>query len=66
MLMSQYESRTGKEEMIANEWKERRGPEKDARIKTPSLMCRVSPRFQPKKAKKDYVVFRQTLPPIVV
>jgi len=79
MLISQYinhsqsisKSRTGKDKLIANEEKGRWGPDKDAHLKTPSLMCRVSPRFQQKKkksAKKDHVVFCRTpfRAPIVV
>jgi len=55
MLISQCESRTGKEKVIANE-EERRGPEKDAHLMTPSLMCRLSPRLK-KKTKRDQVFF---------
>jgi len=43
------ESRMGKEKVIANDEKGRRGPEKDAHLKTLSLICRLSPRFQQKK-----------------
>jgi len=49
MLIREYELRTGKEKMIANEKAGRRGPEKDAHLKTPSLMYRVLPRFHLKK-----------------
>jgi len=50
-------SRTGKEKVIADEEKGRRGPDEDAHLKTLPLMCRVSPRFKPKTAKIDHVVF---------
>ena len=39
----------GKEKVIANEEKGRRGPDKE----TASLMCRLSPRFQQKKTTKN-------------
>ena len=52
MLISQCESRVGKEKVIANEEKGRRGIERDAHFKTPSLMRRVSPRFQPNNSQK--------------
>jgi len=60
--VSQCELRTGKENVIANEEEGQRGPEKDAHLKTPSLLCRVSPRFQPKYSKKKHVVFRRPPP----
>jgi len=60
MLISQYESRTGKEKVIviANEEKGRRGPEKD------SLFCGGSYHGSGQKtAKKDHVVLCRTPPP---
>ena len=54
----------GKEKVIANEEEGRRGPEKDAHLKTPSLMWWLSPRFQRKKnSQKDHVVFVGPPPP---
>ena len=38
--------------MIVKEEKGLRGSEKDAHLKTPSLVCWVSPRFQPKNSQK--------------
>jgi len=64
MLISQCQSRTEKEKVIANEEKGRQGPEKDAHLNTTSLMCRLSPTVS---AIKDHVVFCWTPPsPIVV
>ena len=62
-----YQSRTGKENEVANKEKGRRGLEKMRILKTPSLMCRVSPRFKQNATKKDHVVFCRTPPsPTVV
>ena len=63
MLITQYASRTGKEKVIANEEKGRRGPEKDAHLQTPSLMCWVSTRFQPKKQPNTITCFFVGPPP---
>ena len=60
--VSQYESRTGQGKVIANEEKGRRGPEKDAHLKTPSLMCRLSPRFQPKENSQKRPLFLSAPP----
>ena len=56
MLIGVYKSRTVNEKVIADEEKERRGPKKDVHLKTPTLMYRVSPRFQPKKRPRDFFV----------
>jgi len=51
-------SRAGKEKVIANQEKGRRGSEKDAHLKTPpSFMCRILPRFQPKQQPKNTTWF---------
>jgi len=63
MLISQCESRMGKEKVIANEEKGRRGHEKDANLRTASLMCRLSPRFQKKKQPKRPRGLCRTPPP---
>jgi len=64
MLISQYEVRTGKEKVIANEEEMRRGPEKRCVFKdsvsyVPGLAT-VS--AKKKKAKKDPVVFYRPPP----
>jgi len=53
----QYESRTGKEKVIVNEVKWRRRPEKDAHLKTPSLMCWSHHGFSQKNRKNNHLVF---------
>ena len=54
----------GKKKVIANEEKGRRGPKKDAHLKTPSLMCQLSPRFQQKKKPNRPRGFCRTPPPL--
>ena len=58
MLISQYQSRTWKEKVIANKEKGQRGPDKEAHLKTPSLTCLVSPRthhgFSQKKTTRFF------------
>jgi len=57
MLISQYRSRTGKEKVLAIT-RRRGGEERKRCAKTPSRMCWVSERFQPKKKdRKDREVF---------
>jgi len=53
----------GKEKVMANEEKGRRGPEKGVHLKTSSLTCRVSPRFQPKNSQKRQRGFLLDPPP---
>jgi len=69
MFISQYQSRTGKEKVIANEEKGRRGPEKDAYLKTNRLLCAGAGShhgFSQKEPKKDHVfiAFFLTPPPL--
>ena len=59
VLISQYQSRTWKEKVIANKEKGQRGPDKDAHSKSPSLTCLVSPRshhgFSQKKITRFFL-----------
>jgi len=66
VLIRQNQSRTGKEKVIANEENGRRGPEKDAHLKTPSLMwCVPGPTTvsAQKQPERPHVIFFVGLPP---